>query len=1674
MARLPAIKIGYKIPGSEFTYNNSLDKLVIDNFTVDNQYCFANIPYYKLKTPGDLGSSVFVLANNVSVYDTTAYAVRKDQVYVEPVEESKYPEIASRMYFVEYQNTFYVAVKLPNGPKIIPFGISSYDMKHRVGEIQFYIDSMAMDDKTTMDIMTLAVYEKRNGVVGIFNNEHDCSYESIVVATINLTKGILTDIVPDYLGTFVADNQVDYISANSNLLSLSGGLSGQNITSVCNTVLDTCSNNYSAVFWHKHDADMLPLKPTLVPDQSALDGIYSDDLPLDKADFFTGYYLPYYLVPFRDGRIFNQSNAGLIQAVFDSVQQANNACITGNIDYDIVRDYYECVRYLLCTLCASQRATIYTSDETLHMVSELLSLENFTKYSIDDLKTYMAHEFQFPDAVAFFIKNNIELGNDIMNSLESVMIGDYTRAAYDKLATRFNSAISYDDACLLEDKKMFKLGAGGSGRRKLPVGVPYALGDVEKKAIRIAHAQMGTVGVNELSSILKFAFIDLEFVGPYLPYNIAALFSRAFYGRNRMKCISTRFKKASAIKDLTALKASLVESVRNNPNIMGDLKSKVLSSKSSDVKRNALSEAARHRVSLDTYIKTKQDDYENFLADWYVTRYLLGSMAAVRFDNDSFARPLVTLPRFCESENQAASVAMLRREYPFVTNMIENPQNARGFHPVRYSCDAILTLGGLAPLIAVQPRVLNFSCWNYWSKIRGATLALVDLWHRVLLGDMSKRAAVDSACNYDIAKMNYRDNMQKFHLLSLPPMQIADGVSTDEHSRVEYKWNSGYSITSDVHIDELVALSDPVGGFVLSKYQFMMYRWVACKNDGSLYEFNCNRDDYVSDKYRCFWTDPNIGLNERKGDVSKIFTRVQNLEYDEEVLRGNRSGTLFTNEPSSYTVSVFSLVDAKMQLVPTIFSCKDFVIEPEDNYVILPDAMRFNSSFVAENIVDNLTYINARVNSVLALSDSSKSDSFFTRYTSVYEKLISLLSQLYSSKDDAYVADGLYSFVAFAQYSLESYDLDALDAMLSKYTDVNDLLTAAWQDMYVPNVSKFCVDSDELDCVRVNILGLHYENEDTEDKDVTSSDDMLDSELTDLLDAVQGIDAVNEAPTIRSLSEIASGVLHDSTSSGLINIPDRFTVPGSNPDEFFDKLQSEVQIEKNKLAEASGTSKDTDSSPSLDDFLVDNTIESEVADEIPSEIDDFLTDNPIESEVEDIEEGVVSPVSEENSLESAVDGVEEGIVAPVSEENSLDTGTPEASVTEEPAQNEEPVAENATTEPANLDELSPEDRALEEAITPAFEEALSEQANYPGLVPTLYPHKPPETTIEDMIREKMNKTDNSDTATAALTFGFTSDLSELSSPEAIFGSQPPASTETTPNKGISDAEFDSLLNPDSAGSSFSTSENVQTAEAGTPEFNLSAQDGLSVDGTGIEMGKLASDGSSNIEKPVPIFKPLGISDDLGRPKMPTFALAGETPVQEELKNNAQVAENTGIKPESHVTPEPVAQVTSEPVVQQPESTGITSESQSDSEPVVQQVAKEEPVVAPIQNANGDEILFDPSDATRVAPIWKDARDINKRIGGKILVFMPDNHSVNCGACASNLTDLETFCRENNAVCLIDKDCVAFIEQGNERYRIYTAFTGVAAVKKAVQRGSEFLWTSRFVLGLSPITLASFG
>ena len=78
MTRLPAIKIGYKIPGSEFTYNNSLDKLVIDNFTVDNQYCFSNIPYYKLKTSGDLGSSVFILANNVSVYDTTAYAARKE------------------------------------------------------------------------------------------------------------------------------------------------------------------------------------------------------------------------------------------------------------------------------------------------------------------------------------------------------------------------------------------------------------------------------------------------------------------------------------------------------------------------------------------------------------------------------------------------------------------------------------------------------------------------------------------------------------------------------------------------------------------------------------------------------------------------------------------------------------------------------------------------------------------------------------------------------------------------------------------------------------------------------------------------------------------------------------------------------------------------------------------------------------------------------------------------------------------------------------------------------------------------------------------------------------------------------------------------------------------------------------------------------------------------------------------------------------------------------------------------------------------------------------------------------------------------------------------------------------------------------------------------------------
>lgn len=585
---------------------------------------------------------------------------------------------------------------------------------------------------------------------------------------------------------------------------------------------------------------------------------------------------------------------------------------------------------------------------------------------------------------------------------------------------------------------------------------------------------------------------------------------------------------------------------------------------------------------------------------------------------------------------------------------------------------------------------------------------------------------------------------------------------------------------------------------------------------------------------------------------------------------------------------------------------------------------------------------------------------------------------------------------------------------------------------------------------------------------------MLDSELSDLLDAVQGIDSANDVPTIRSLSEIASGVLHDSTSSGLINIPDRFTVPGSNPDEFFDKLQSEVQNEKNKLAEASGTSENTDSSPSLDDFLVDNTIESEVADEISSEIDDFLTDNPIESEVEGIEEGVVSPISEENSLESAI----EGVVSPVSDENPLDTGIPEASVTEEPVQNKEPVAEDATTEPNNLDELSPEDRALEEAITPAFEEALSEQANYPGLVPTLYPHKPPETTIEDMIREKMNKTGNPDTentATATVpVFGFTSDLSELSSPEAIFGSQPPASTETTPNMGISDAEFDSLLNPDSAGSVSSTSENVQTAEAGTPEFNLSTQDGLSVDGTGIEMGKLASDGSSNIEKPEPIFKPLGIPDDLGRPKMPTFALAGETPVQEEPKNNAQVAENTGIKPESQGNSEPVVQVTSEPVVQHPVNTDITPESQSASEPVVQQAVKEEPVVAPIQNANGDEILFDPSDATRVAPIWKDARDINKRIGGKILVFMPDNHSVNCGACASNLTDLETFCRENNAVCLIDKDCMAFIEQGNERYRIYTAFTGVAAVKKAVQRGSEFLWTSRFVLGLSPITLASFG
>lgn len=1592
------VQVAYKVPGESFEFKDGT--WYIDKHRISEQFTFNEIQGFTIDARSggsELGSSVFILSDFADYYTSGGYvpSQAQGQVALNPFKgKTSCPDIAGNIALLYYKGCYYPAYHSEKMTRVFPFAIGADSMKNDIGEIQFYVDNISSE----VQLLNIIIFGKLNNGAGVFTNDQMCAHSALAMGTINLSKGVLTYIMPDYVG-FSAEDQLDYIESDSSLLHLTDNFNTANL--VCASALEGSSKYAKAVNmpWYDDNTSLPRLDCKLAPDIGIIRGktnlsrfVKSDE------DYFTLEYLPYFL------SITCDNDVQMTTLILGYIVEFKLLCKSANLTNQSVTRYLTVIRAVLCELLAGQLCSIKGSSECLVSLRNLLSVniantdESIWVLNGNDLNLKDADkvkhiisgldvDYAFPDAIVFYLEQDLVLSKNLTVNADALMRSDFTEIAYTKLAKRLNSQITFKQACSLSNaKENFRLGLGGTGQRRLPSSIPFALGVVERDAVRMSQAYLGIISDPSMILQVRNGLLDFEVLGPYAMLYLAD-FCSEWHLQGTCFLVSAKATRG-LYKDIRVAFTNLVYAkMRSLSGTKVNIRDKaVLERIGSDYGINAfkaLSDSERTRIKERTRLLLAAERSARLSIN--VDSYMFGgNRYNSRVGSFDIPHNYGLPPRKTQDNtgsgmyNSESTLALLHRFYNFSTvdgtyvSVLEHP-SARG----RFILDGALIMSGLVPLMCAVPRNPLGLEWGHIRTVTSAVIMLVDIWQRVLLGDIMKRSTgIDTACKYRVPN-NATACVEKYHAY---PQTYGDlfsyGWRVDKSGKVKF---GGVNLVANRGYGK--------NPFIRSQIDYYKVEDLLDNSVGKTIDFA--RDFLVKQDIT------------RDGDIDAFALVSDGLPSLDDVMQ----------IPSGIR-NQYLIPGTKIRLRPSCWVDSNIKVHP----------------FTSQNIVYSMSYINTRVNAILALSDENAPDSFFTKYTEFYEKFVQLLIPVFSAEDSDYVSTVLYIFNAYLQKTLPEFTIDAALAELSKFDTIDDLIKEAdttvistISDVQSANIiRRLIINKESLRGIIEEMSGDTDDDVEVPVKNVSSSDFSLDDLIKDMDITAQDVSEPTEEltlstiaakfnggtlnelqPRFKFLSDIGDKYneikqqladtpieLDDSALSSLTptvdimntgtpdlsafegenvssnadenSIPDLSAFEGENTDSMADNVVPD-------LSQFEGTAEDDNSADEMPDLAAfegasmsdepEKSVEVDVNKEDPGEMgtaDELLdTDVVFGTGSDDGNTGTTKLESDLISLDEMLAG--EGVSdVDVQLDGSGDTENVEEELQDFETVNS-PVEESA---PLVEEPISP----IEIEITPSKDSNLPNSDELPSL-----------DSFEGV------GTADEDNLLGGLTLG--GDINNLTSmpdltpkePKKIFTDMPPLEGEyqipQTEEKTSEPADAVSEV-----------AENSSANEDAAPIFDLGTANKVDiptfdVTGSGVVMGTLGKiDGSATSSIPNSIDELLG----------------GNKAQETNIEDNSQ-ADNAAEEADS------------------------------------------------TEKSTQGELLFNPSNNS-VADSWQSARDRKLRFGRLLVISPEDKSSVQCGYCGGAIRDIEKFCSLNGAFIYLDSDCHVLINIRGSAHFVYAYYS----------------------------------
>lgn len=1603
------VQVAYKVPGETFEFKDGT--WYIDKHRISERFTLSEIQGFTIDSRSggsELGNTVFILSDFADYYTSGGYvpSQAQGQIAINAFKgKTSCPDIAGNIALLYYKGCYYPAYHSEKMTRVFPFAIGADSMKNDIGEIQFYVDNISSE----VQLLNIIVFGKLNNGAGVFVNDQMCAHSALAMGTINLSKGVLTYIMPDYVG-FSAVDQLDYIESDSSLLHLTDNFSTAN--SVCANALEGSSKYARAVNmpWYDDNTSLPRLSCKLAPDLGIIKGktnlsrfVKSDE------DYFTLEYLPYLL------SITCDNDVQMTTLILGYIVEFKLLCKSANLTNQSVTRYLTVMRAVLCELLAGQLCSIKGSSECLVSLRNLLSVNiTNTDESIwvlngndlnlkdtDKVKHIISGldvDYAFPDAVVFYLEQDLVLSKNLTVNADALMRSDFTEIAYTKLAKRLNSQITFKQACSLSNtKENFRLGLGGTGQRRLPSSIPFALGVVERDAVRMSQAYLGIISDPSMILRVRNGLLDFQMLGPYAMLYLAD-FCSEWHSRGTCFLVSARATRG-LYKDIRVAFTNLVyEKMRSLSGTKVNIRDKAVLERIghdygigvfkglSDAERTRIKERTRLLLAAERSARLSIN-VDPYMFDGVRYNDRVGTFATPR----SYGLP----PKKTQessgsgSYNSESTLALLHRFYNFSTvdgtyiSVLDYPK-AR----CRFILDGVLTMSGLVPLMCAIPRNPQGTVWWHGKTVSNAVIMLVDIWQRVLLGDIMKRSTgVDTACKYRVPN-NATACVEKYHAY---PQTYGDlfsyGWRLDKSGKVKFGGvnlvaNRGYGKNPFIsaHVDNYYTVEDLLDDSVGNAMDFAMNFLL--------------KQEAIHD-----------------GDIDAFALDSNGLPKLEDVMH-----------MSPATRNQYLIPGTKIRLRPSCWVDSDIEVHP----------------FTSQNIVYSTSYINTRVNAILALSDESASDSFFTKYTEFYEKFVQLLLPIFSAEDPDYVSTVLYIFNAYLQKILPEFTIDAALAELTKFNTIDDFIRAAdatvisdISDVQSASIIRRLIIDKEPFLDMIKALSEDDEESEVPVKSTSSSDFSLDDLIKDMDTTAQDVAQPTEELTLSAVaSKINGGTLNELQPrfKFLSDIGDKYNEMKQQLTDTPVELDDSVLSSLKPPVDISGTpdlstfeGENMDSEGVDDDSMPDlSAFEGESMDSEGSHGEGSLGENAdfgdelVDSQGESADSQGVDDIPDLASFEGTAE-----------DDSSPDLATFErSSVPENTVEVAIDGAENGTS--GTTDDLLDANVAFGADLD-------TENTGVPKLENDLI-------SLDEMLAgEGVFDVDvqsgDSDGAENVEKVPETFENSDSSAEEPVSSSE----IEATPSEESSSAGSDELPSLDSFEGSGTTSED-----------NL--LDGLTLGG---DISNLSSLPDLTPKKPVKVFT-----------DMPPLAGEYQIPkTDEKTSESADALTQITEKPADNTSTAPMFDLGTANKVDIPafDVTGagefmgkIENDTTPDTQSSLDELLGTNKVhptdvddsnqvdeISDDSDSKDDsaqgELLFNPSNNS-VADSWQSARDRKLRFGRLLVICPEDKSSVQCGYCGGAIRDIEKFCSLNGAFIYLDSDCHVLINIRGSAHFVYAYYS----------------------------------